>query len=340
MTDFCDGLFASLCVAFATVSSLFSSFRPCLRLPPVYRDLRLSVQDRRTTRSRYDPEHRVIVNTSFDCHPCLCARRKKSTNHLPLSGAERLPTRLCCPIMSYCKVIGFFKLEGGFRLLPTSSLPSSSPTPPLLFPHYFSTISSFQRHLAFASIRAPRPLNSTVIHGNTFVFLIGHIFIQTRRRHCLIDAIHMHVVPPNTTSCECAPNLPCFPASYIRGLGSVCGQAQILPDGSKTFPVSVSQVVRDSVKHFKVVFVKLSLLFVAIRLTSRLAVCSPPSIRFRTATCFLKLAVTSSSTARVPTFSLPACWLSLSIISVSILRSNRFVPSSLTAKMTMTRHAR
>ena len=29
-------------------------------------------------------------------------------------------------------------------------------------------------------------------------------------------------------------------------------QAQILPDGSKMFPVSLSQVVRDSVKHFKV----------------------------------------------------------------------------------------
>ena len=57
----------------------------------------------------------------------------------------------------------------------------------------------FQKHLAFASIRAPRPLNSTVIHGNTFVFLIGHIFIQTCRRHCLIDATHMHVIPPNTT---------------------------------------------------------------------------------------------------------------------------------------------
>ena len=84
MTNFCDGLFASLCVAFATVSSLFSSFQPCLRLPPVHRNLRLSVQDCRTTRFRYDPEHRVIVNTSFDCHRCLCARRKKSTNHLPL----------------------------------------------------------------------------------------------------------------------------------------------------------------------------------------------------------------------------------------------------------------
>jgi hypothetical protein len=104
-------------------------------------------------------------------------------------------------------------------------------------------------------------------------------------------------------------------------------QAQILPDGSKMFPVSLSQVVRDSVKHFKVVFV-LSLLFFAFRLMSPLAVCSPPSIPFHTATSFLKPAVTSNSTVPVLTFSLPACWLSLSILSVSVSRSNHFFRSS------------
>ena len=208
--------------------------------------------------------------------------------------------------MSYCKIMGFFKLEGSHRLLPTPALPLPAGSPPLLFPHYFSTISSFQNNLAFASIRGPGPLNTNVFHANTFVFLIGRVFVQTRRRQCLIDATHMHVVPPNTTACECLPNLPAFRASYIRGLGSVSGQAQILPDGSKTFPVSLSQVVRDGMKRFQIVFVS-SLLCFVFALTFFLAVSSLQSIPFHRVPCFLKQGVTSNLTGHALTSSLLAC---------------------------------
>ena len=43
MTDFCDGLFASLCVAFATVSSLFTFFRYALPLSWATPSMALSV---------------------------------------------------------------------------------------------------------------------------------------------------------------------------------------------------------------------------------------------------------------------------------------------------------
>ena len=66
MTDFCDGLFASLCVACATVSSLFTFFRYALPLSCTTPSMALSVH-------RDHQAHRAT--------PAQCAFRARNTRY-------------------------------------------------------------------------------------------------------------------------------------------------------------------------------------------------------------------------------------------------------------------
>ena len=162
--------------------------------------------------------------------------------------------------MASCLTFGFFRLGvdpdvGYYRTVGMHPPSASSLVSPLqIFPHYESCISSARCALTPVSIRGPHPLRDGTMPDNTFMFVVGSLFVRTDGGPSLIDASQMTVIaaeagPPHSTDERLFPQ---FAVSYILGFGSIASDRYVLPDRSIVTAVRLSQHVRNGVKTFAV----------------------------------------------------------------------------------------
>ena len=76
------------------------------------------------------------------------------------------------------------------------------------------------------------------------------IFVEEQDEIAYIDARHAKVIAEGGDS-GVVP-VPSFFSTHMDSLGSVCGEAYVLPDGSIVFPASVSVYILNDIKTFRV----------------------------------------------------------------------------------------
>jgi hypothetical protein len=106
--------------------------------------------------------------------------------------------------MSHCRITGIFRTRGSVHITqyrPASSTIFSTHSSTFVrFAHYTCPICANSSHLAFAIIRAAKPLNNNALLPMAAVFVIGTIFVQPSARPWIIEADHFHVVPRDPSS--------------------------------------------------------------------------------------------------------------------------------------------
>lgn len=159
-----------------------------------------------------------------------------------------------------CHIAGFFALAHGScirvnkvsRQAPATNATAQGGT---WYALYDTTLTCVKDVFVAAQLRVYSPSNDVIHPDNSVAFVIGKVCLQPGVNRALIDATHMHIKPGDVSSEDYEDTIPSFPQSYLFSVGSVTGQHEGLEDRSRVFPVTLSEYVRDEVKHFQVMLV-------------------------------------------------------------------------------------
>jgi hypothetical protein len=142
--------------------------------------------------------------------------------------------------MSSFTLFGFFCLAEGRRVLTTRANNTR-----IWHAHYTTTVQCADGTFLPANIRIYSPMNDVLHVENTIALVYARAHI-TNDSTVLMDASHIIPCPGNADDDAHQDSVPDLPNPFIFTLGNVCGRASHLPDGSRTFPLAVSEYVRDN----------------------------------------------------------------------------------------------
>jgi hypothetical protein len=111
--------------------------------------------------------------------------------------------------------------------------------------HYTTSVQCADGTSLPANIRIYSPMNDILHAENTIALVYARAHI-TNDSTVLMDASHIIPCPGNPDDDSYQDSVPDLPNPFVIALGHVSGRASHLPDGSRTFPLAVSEYVRDN----------------------------------------------------------------------------------------------
>ena len=152
--------------------------------------------------------------------------------------------------MSSLAFMSFFALAEGRPVMTTCANNTR-----IWHAHYTTTIQCADGSTLPANVRIYSPMNDVLHADNTiaFVYALAHIPINSI---VVMDASHVLPFPgdPQTDSYE--DSVPNLPNPFVIALGHVSGNASHLPEGSRMFPILVSEYVRDNTQLCTLTYVR------------------------------------------------------------------------------------
>lgn len=157
--------------------------------------------------------------------------------------------------MSSFFLSGFFGLESGQRV--NSSKPNN-PSSRVYHAVYSSAIQfapPADASIIPADIRLWSPRSGTLLADNTVAFVVGKAYIPrsttsyNNTDKALIDALYLMPCPGDPSDPEYEARIPDFPGPLVIALGSVTGGHSTLPNSDITFPLTLSEYVRDDTRQ-------------------------------------------------------------------------------------------
>jgi hypothetical protein len=150
--------------------------------------------------------------------------------------------------MSSFSIIGFFGLASGRHI----SLPR--PSDSSLSTNYVVYTTSIQLNPTTAvpaEIRMWSPRNSIVHSDDSVAFIIAKAFVpapHAASATVLLDPYFIHVFPGNPQDDSYKDSIPDLPFPYVYALGTVTGTHTVLPNQHISFPLQLTEYVRDENK--------------------------------------------------------------------------------------------
>jgi hypothetical protein len=151
--------------------------------------------------------------------------------------------------MSSLALMGFFGLAEGKRVMTTR--PNNTR---IWHAHYTTTVQCTDGSSLPANVRIYSPMNDVLHPDDTVAFIYARAHISASST-VVMDASHVVPVPGNALDDSYEDSVPNLPNPFVIALGHVSGKASHLPDGSRTFPIAVSEYVRDSTQLCAITYV-------------------------------------------------------------------------------------
>jgi hypothetical protein len=145
--------------------------------------------------------------------------------------------------------MGFFGLAEGKRVMTTR--PNNTR---IWHAHYTTTVQCADGSSLPANLRIYSPMNDILHSDNTVAFVYARAHIASTSL-VLMDASHVIPFPGDPLSDSYGDSVPNLPNPFVIALGHVSGKASHLPDGSRTFPLALSEYVRDSTQVCAITYV-------------------------------------------------------------------------------------
>jgi hypothetical protein len=142
--------------------------------------------------------------------------------------------------MSSLAFVGFFCLAEGKRVMTTRANNTR-----IWHVHYTSTVQCADGTALPANIRIYSPMNDVPHSDNTIAFIYARAHV-TNTHSVLMDASEIVPCPGDPEDDSYQDSVPDMPNPFIIALGHVSGKPSHLPDGSRSFPLTVSEYVRDN----------------------------------------------------------------------------------------------
>ena len=125
--------------------------------------------------------------------------------------------------------------------------------------HYVTSIQCPNSAGLPADLRIYSPMNDILHVDNTVAFVHARAQI-TQNGTVLLDASHLVSCAGNPDDDDYENMIPDFPYPFVIALGNVSGRHSHMANGSRIFPMAVSEYVRDSVQLSNIAFVIFSFL--------------------------------------------------------------------------------
>jgi hypothetical protein len=122
--------------------------------------------------------------------------------------------------------------------------------------HYTSSVQCIDGTCLPANIRIYSPMNDIPHADNTIAFVYARAHV-TNDSMVLMDASHVVPCPGNPKDETYEDSVPDLPHPFVIALGHVSGKASHFPEGSHTFPLTVSDYVRDNTQMSTIRYVDL-----------------------------------------------------------------------------------
>jgi hypothetical protein len=155
--------------------------------------------------------------------------------------------------MSSLIFVGVFALKDGRRVqLPYTK--RSGEQSSREYSHYSTAVVCRQPPELPAELRIYSRSNDIIFPDDTAALIIAKAYIPPgdTAGDLLLDALNVAPFPGNPASDDYDVALPDFLWPLIFGLGTVSGPCGELPEGKASFPVTMSEYVRGSVKQSSV----------------------------------------------------------------------------------------
>jgi hypothetical protein len=136
--------------------------------------------------------------------------------------------------------MGFFCLAEGKRVMTTRANNTR-----IWHAHYTSSVQCADGSSLPANIRIYSPMNDIPHADNMIAFVHARAHISNDFT-VVMDASEIVACPGNPEDDAYQDTVPDMPNPFVLALGHVSGKASHLPDGSRSFPISVSEYVRDN----------------------------------------------------------------------------------------------
>jgi hypothetical protein len=159
--------------------------------------------------------------------------------------------------MSSLILVGIFSVKDGHRVQ-TTYTKRSGETGYATYVHYTTAVECRQPPLLPAELRVFTRLEDLTIYPDKTVALIvakGYIPPGDVTGDLLLDALHFAPFPGDPSSLDYDSTLPHFLWPLIFGLGTVSGPSKELADQNYSFPISLSEYVRGSLKQSSISYV-------------------------------------------------------------------------------------
>jgi hypothetical protein len=145
--------------------------------------------------------------------------------------------------MSTFTVVGFLALAQGRRVM--STRPGGTTRTWHAF--YVTSVQCADSSALPGELRIYSPMNDVLHPDHTIAFVHARAHI-TANGHVQLDASHLIRFPGDPEDESYENSIPDFPYPLIIALGNVSSRHSHTPNGSRVFPMSVSDYVRDSVQ--------------------------------------------------------------------------------------------
>ena len=150
-------------------------------------------------------------------------------------------------VMSSFAFMGFFCLAQGKRVMTMRSNNSR-----IWHAHYTTSIQCADGTAYPTDIRIYSPMNDVLHTDNTIAFVYARAHMPLNAP-AILDASHIVPCPGDVQNDSYEDFIPDMPNPFIIVLGQVNGKGSHLPDGSRTFPMTVSKYIRNAVQPSSVV---------------------------------------------------------------------------------------
>jgi hypothetical protein len=118
------------------------------------------------------------------------------------------------------------------------------------FSYYNTLLSCTNGSSILAKVRVPCKSPDVVYEDNSIVFITGSVWVEEKTEIAYVDVKNIKVITDGGDS-QIVP-IPSFFSTHMDCLGSVCGEAYVLADGSIAFPASISVYMLNDIKTFRV----------------------------------------------------------------------------------------
>src|SRR5882762_8260072 len=194
----------------------------------------------------------VLISTAYRYSPALVTPQSASAPVLLLSCFKPLCSPCASPqtAMSSLAFMGFFCLAEGRRVMTTRANNTR-----IWHAHYTTTIQCADGSTLPANVRIYSPMNDVLHADNTIAFVYALAHIPTNSI-VVMDASHVLPFPGDPLTDSYEDSVPNLPNPFVIALGHVSGNASHLPEGSRTFPILVSEYVRDNTQLCTLTYVR------------------------------------------------------------------------------------
>ena len=151
-------------------------------------------------------------------------------------------------MMSLLVLMGYFGLTEGKQIMTTC------PNMCILHAHYATAVQCADGSSLPPNVHIYSLMNDVLHPYDTvaFIYACAHI---TRSSTVVMDTSHVVPFPGNALDDSYEDSVLNLPNPFVITLGHVSGKASYLPEGSCTFPITVSEYVHDSIQLCGIMYI-------------------------------------------------------------------------------------